>query len=457
MNFKDTPSPPVAPDPYAVASAQSGLNEDTARLQQKLNLINQNTPLGNISYTQGAGGDPDRWQSDVTLTPAGQTSFDTQQQVQKALSGLALSGTSQVGNTLGTPLSTSGLPAVKGTLGLPSFDTSGLPNAPKSLDLSSLGAAPKPTDYSSLTQVPGSIDLSKAGAMPSGLDFSSLGALPQFDTGQLNKATDAAYALQTSKLDPQYAQDRIKLEDRLINSGLAKGTPLYDQEVGNWERSRADAYQNARNSSIGQGLQYGTTLFGTQLAGRQQGASELSQALAAAMGIRQQGISEAEAQADQATQAHAVGATELQNRSQQELALRQQAEAEQQAQFGAGQSAYQQQLASMLAQRGQQTQEAQAESAQALAARQQGFQEDAYLRSLPLNEVAALLGTGQVGMPSFNAPPSTSVAPTNLSGDVYQSANLNQQNYLQQLQNQQASLGGLFSLGGALGSAALLA
>ncbi len=363
--MKDQPSLPTAPDPYAVASAQTASNEETAKLQQKLNLINQSTPLGNVTYSQGVEGDPDRWQSNVSLTPTGQESFDLQQNVANALNRLALSGTSQVSGALGAPLSTAGLPTVKGTLGLPAYDASSLPGAPKTLDLSKLGA------------------------------------MPQFDSAALNKATDAAYALQTSKLDPQYEQDRVKLEDRLINSGLSKGTPLYDQEVGNWERSRADAYQNARNTSIGQGLQYGTQLFGTQLAGRQQGVGE----------------------------EQAVNASQSQN--------------------------YQQMLASLLAQRGQQAQEAQVENAQALGARQQGIQEAAYLRSLPLNEVGALLGTGQVQMPNFTPPPATSISPTDLTGAVYGSANLAQKNYQAQLAQNAASMGGLFDLGGALGAAGI--
>lgn len=508
---KNTPDPPKPPDPVKTAQAQTESNIATATTQQKLNLINQNTPLGSVTYSPGAGGDPQRWTSDVTLSPTGQESFDLQQNVSKALNKLALGGTSQVENSLGKPLETSGLPAVKSGLGLPAFSTDGLPNAPKSLDLSNLGNVAK-LDYSGLPQLPGSLnvsgpnvpgsidtsglpkmatDLGLTGSLPDGLDFSSLGSLPQFDTAALGKATDAAYSLQTSKLDPQYQQDRITLENRLINSGLQKGTPLYDQEVSNWERSKAEAYQNARNTSIGQGLQYGTTLFGTQLAGRQQGGSELAQALAAKLGVRQQsqseattnaglantahvtGFGEAQAQASQAERAHAqafeeakanaalattshgIAANEAQSQAAQELALRQQGGSEEQAQFAAQQSAFQQALATLLSTRGQQANEAQTESSLSMASRQQQLQEEAYLRNLPLNEVAALLGTGQIQMPNFNAPPATSLATTDTMGAVYNSANLAQKNYQSQVEANASKMGGIMDLVGGIGSAAL--
>lgn len=510
--MKDSPAPPPVPDPVKTAQAQTESNVATAKESQKLNLIDQSTPLGSVTYSPGAGGDPERWSSSVSLSPTGQQSFDLQQQVSQALNKLALGGTSQVEGALGKPLDTSSLPAVKSGLNLPAYNASGLPNAPTSLDLSNLAGTPK-LDYSNLPQMPGSLNVGGpnvpgsidtnglpkmatdlglgASNVPGSLDFSKLGDLPQFDTAALGKATDAAYALQTAKLDPQYQQDRITLENRLINSGLQKGTPLYDQEVSNWERSKAEAYQNARNTSIGQGLQYGTTLFGTQLAGRQQGVGEVQsqaqQALAqrlqqqseatANAGLTDQahttGFSEAQAQATQAEKArdqafeeakanaslaataHSVGASEEQAKAAQDLALRQQGASEDQAQFTAQQSAFQQALSSLLAQRGQQASEAQADSSMSMQARQQQLQEEAYLRNLPLNEVAALLGTGQIQMPSFNAPPSTSVAPTNTMGAVYNSADLAQKNYQSQVQANSSAMGGIFDLVGGLGSAAL--
>lgn len=61
-------SAPEAPDPYATAQAQAGFNQQTALTQQALNMVNQVTPYGSLTYSQtgqqfvpnamGAGGMP---------------------------------------------------------------------------------------------------------------------------------------------------------------------------------------------------------------------------------------------------------------------------------------------------------------------------------------------------------------------------------------------------------------
>lgn len=80
-------------------------------------------------------------------------------------------------------------------------------------------------------------------------------------------------------------------------------------------------------------------------------------------------------------------------------------------------------------------------------ARDRGIQEASFLRNIPLNEVAALLGTGSVGIPQFGAPSQTGVAPTDVIGATYGSANLANQNYAQRLNSANAFNQGLFGLG----------
>lgn len=48
---KSAPTPPPAPDPVAIAKAQGDSNIETARLTANLNRVDQNTPYGNITYT----------------------------------------------------------------------------------------------------------------------------------------------------------------------------------------------------------------------------------------------------------------------------------------------------------------------------------------------------------------------------------------------------------------------
>lgn len=70
-------------------------------------------------------------------------------------------------------------------------------------------------------------------------------------------------------------------------------------------------------------------------------------------------------------------------------------------------------------------------------------------RNQPLNELAAMLTGSQVQGPSFVNTPQTSVAPTDLTGAVYNSYAGNLQNYQQQQANNNAMMGGLFGLGSA--------
>lgn len=67
------------------------------------------------------------------------------------------------------------------------------------------------------------------------------------------------------------------------------------------------------------------------------------------------------------------------------------------------------------------------------AARERGIQERAFERNIPLNEIAALLGTGSINLPQFGAPPQTAVAGTDVIG-----ANALQQQALQNAFNAQS-------------------
>lgn len=71
-------SPPPAPDYSAAAAATASGNLDAARIATKANRVNQYTPYGNITYTNGINGDQDQWRSDIALSPTGQQLLDYQ-------------------------------------------------------------------------------------------------------------------------------------------------------------------------------------------------------------------------------------------------------------------------------------------------------------------------------------------------------------------------------------------
>lgn len=88
----------------------------------------------------------------------------------------------------------------------------------------------------------------------------------------------------------------------------------------------------------------------------------------------------------------------------------------------------------------------------ALQGRSQAFNEAAYTRSSPINEITSLLSGSQITQPgsTFASTPQTQV------GGVDYSSLVNQ-NYQGQLQQHNAQLGGMFGLGGALGGGLLQA
>lgn len=100
--MQSSPSPPPAPDPQQTANAQSGANIATAIANARLNRVNQQTPWGSITYTQGpadANGVP-TWSSQIQLSPQQQALLEQQQGMQSQRNQIAQGYLGQVGRTL---------------------------------------------------------------------------------------------------------------------------------------------------------------------------------------------------------------------------------------------------------------------------------------------------------------------------------------------------------------------
>jgi hypothetical protein len=98
--------PPSAPNPVATANAQTASNRETAITQAGLNAVNQVTPYGNLTYTQGgkwADGTP-QYTATQTLSGAGQQLFDTGMQTQQNLASLAQEQSGRLSGLLNAPL-----------------------------------------------------------------------------------------------------------------------------------------------------------------------------------------------------------------------------------------------------------------------------------------------------------------------------------------------------------------
>lgn len=106
-------SAPKAPDPAATAAAQGAWNSFTAQQQQQMNMVNQNTPWGNLNYNQTGSTtitDPNgkqvqvpTWTATTELSPEQQAIFDQSQQAQSNLAGLAADQSASIRDLLSNP------------------------------------------------------------------------------------------------------------------------------------------------------------------------------------------------------------------------------------------------------------------------------------------------------------------------------------------------------------------
>ena len=305
------PAPPPPPDPVATAEAQGAVNRETAVAQARLNRTNEITPLGSRTYNEFLiPGTSDLYGATATtkLNPVPQQAFEAEQRVGRDLNLLAEGQIGRVGSTVGTPFDLAGIQARQDQI-----DTSGF-----------------------------------SGYFGAGQDMD-----------------DAIYGKHTARLDPRFSQEQADLQSQLANQGIFAGSEAYDREFANFGRYKTDAYGQARNDAVMQGLQFGN------------------------------------------------------------------------------------------AQRGQQFNEAGAQAQLANAGRQQDIQERAFLRNIPLNDVAALLGTGQVNIPQFGAVPQTGINAPDYQGAVANNyaGQVNAYNAAQSAQASQQA--GLFGALGALGGAAI--
>lgn len=134
------------------------------------------------------------------------------------------------------------------------------------------------------------------------------------------------------------------------------------------------------------------------------------------------------------------------------------------ARLGFGNEAQNQAFSQGLSAAGFQNQTRQQALAEALAMAQfqndqraAGIQEQAYLRQLPINEMAALLANGQVNLPQFQGGGQVNVAAPDYAGLVGKNYASQMNNYNQQMAARNSTMGGLFGLAGGLGSAAIMA
>jgi len=276
-------------------------------------------------------------------------------------------------------------------------------------------------------------------------------------------------------------QQAQQAANQAIAQNFAQGQAaqqMQNQAIGqNFEQ--ALAAQQAQNAALGQNYQQALGAAGfnreglMQQFGMGQSAQELAnQALAQNY---QTTFDQARAQNEALQQIFQQGATQQQMYNQaaaqnfqqqvaaQQANLARQAQQVGQAQGAAGfyneaqSQAYQQELARQAASNAAQQQQFQQNIAQQQfrnTAIQQALAQQAAIRSIPVNEISALLSGGQVNVPQFQGYSGVTVAPAPIFQAGQAAGDFAQRNYQNQVGSYNAGMGMLGSLAGAVGTAA---
>ncbi len=279
-------------------------------------------------------------------------------------------------------------------------------------------AQAKPFTYDGMTPLTSSVQAGPLNDGPAGgvgiqdrLDYSGLTKLPGTEDfgAEQRRMSDAVYAQAASRLDPRFQQDDSDRRARLAAQGISENSDAYRREMDNAGRIRNDAYNQAAYSAVGAGSSEQSRLFGMALDARQQGQGEVD------------------------SQGNFVNSAQ-------------------------GQKFAQQQAAAALANQNQVTRFNQdgANAALGNSARQQEIEQAAYLRNLPINDIAALLGTGPgVAQPDFNPVSQVGVAAPDYAGMVQNNYANQMQQYTAQQQARSQMMGQIFGSLGTVGAAAI--
>jgi hypothetical protein len=505
---KSGPAAPAAPDPYATAAAQSQSNKETAIANANLNRINQYTPYGNIRYNvtgYNSDGTP-KYEQTQTLSDSGQRQLDIQNSLAEQLGTFAGNSVSRVQDAISKPFDMSNLPSQVSSIntgGLPSLQSSAT-GAPLQYGILNAGDVQKginspgviKSEFDANGNPQSSLNTSGLNSLYDGnvqdkVDFSGLNPLNTDFAQQRNGVENALYSRATARLDPRFNQQQSDMEAALSNQGIARGSEAWNRESTNFNNSRNDAYSSAMNDAIAAGGNEQSRLFGMDLSARQQGVNETlnsgqfanqadQQKFGYAANNRNQAFSEALSggqfanNAQQQGYAQSLGRSQFNNESQaqqyaQALSGGQFANTAQSQQYDqnaqnaafyntASESDFNRNLANVglnNTARQQGYQEIGNNATLQNSARQQGIAEQSYLRSLPINEIATLLGTtGGIQQPNFQPVSNVNQNGTDVMGAVYDSYNGNMNAWNTQQQQRSQAKGSMF---GALGTGAGLA
>lgn len=426
---KSAPSAPAAPNPATVAQAQGTANTNTAIAQALLNQVNQSGPTGTLSYQQT--GTQYLGPNGVTQGPTGNTWTNpaTGGQYQKVngtwedmAGNIAPPGT--VPGTDGTalPITTQTFtpsPA-EAAIQQGQLKVGGeLTNLADTATQTAQGVLSTPFQLPSapsiVSGVNSTIPLSTmVGA--TGPTYGSVSGVPQvpIDPSQFkaqgDAAANAAFNASYTFLKPIQDQQTQLLSDQLRSQGLDPGSEGWDNAMTQLQNSQNSALTGLANQSVQTGYenQIAQQTLALQGQGQQFGQSLSNAQLANA--LQSQLFGEGTTNANLTNAAQGQQFNELTNNAQLNN-----------------------------------------------AAREQSIQDLLTQTNEPLQQIAALLGTGNIQVPTGNTSPAlTTIAPIDVTGAYGLNTQANQANYAAQLGLSSENNAGMAGLLGNAGLAAAL-
>lgn len=245
---KSAGSPPPAPDPTVTANAQADANAKTARLQATLNRVDQVTPYGSVTYSQGAAPmDRNKWINDQVA--AERAKFSAQPAPMMTYAGDG--GADNAGNAVpeySTPATFDEAAARARFEGMPTPEVAGQDRWTQTTTLS--------PEQQRL------YDLTTRGQTTYGETANNLldgvrGQLSQPVNVDWAAERDRALAAQMGRLNPTLAQAEEGLRSRLLNSGLTPGSEGWNREFSTFNQGRNDALLAAdlnAGNTVGQAI-----------------------------------------------------------------------------------------------------------------------------------------------------------------------------------------------------------
>jgi hypothetical protein len=243
---------------------QTGLEQEAQTANLTANRANQIGPTGSMTWSQ----DPStgQWTQTTSLNPAEQQQLDQRRGLLSGLGGAAQGLVGQVGQAFGQGLDTSGLaPGPTGAPTGPQFNRDFGTIDPALLANLAGGASGAGTAQA------------KEYELQKKLDLSGLSAMPEASEAVRQQVIDAVNQKARSLLDPQQANQRRDLLDRLYAMGGREGDPMFENEKRKLEQQISLENQQTGWDAITQGGAEQQRLFDMGLRGRSQTFNEALQ------------------------------------------------------------------------------------------------------------------------------------------------------------------------------------